>query len=58
LKTTSSCRRLAQLPDQTRQIQLESLLVKAAIISLALIMFNRSLDGGVKSLRWLNISER
>jgi len=27
------------LPDHTRQIQLESLLVKAVIFSLALIMF-------------------
>jgi len=39
LGTTSSCRKLAQLPDQMRQIQLESLLAKAVIFPLALIMF-------------------
>jgi len=38
MKTTSNCRKLAWLPDQMRQIQLESLLVKTVIFSLALIM--------------------
>ena len=39
LETTSSCRKVAWLPDEMRVIQLESLLVKAVIISLALIVF-------------------